>query len=442
MSKTSYRNVNIVAEMTPPGRGAVSAIRISGPDARSITEKIFNTRIEKPRYSYFVKCRQDDVLIVYYKATASYTGEDLCEIFCHGNPQIVSGIIDELLSDGTGYSTRMAGPGEFTKRAYLNGKMDLLQAESVAELINSNTTISINYNAKMLRGELSHILLSVKQSLMDLAVHSELEIDFEDEAEPIFSYDSACKIIKEKQLVINGICSGFATIERISKEHKVIIQGNVNVGKSTIFNRLLNMNRSITHHEPGTTRDYIEYSVIWDGIDLVLVDTAGFRTETNSKVESEGIARVKELIDGDSLIVEISDNEDHKFVYPGSIRVINKIDKFAATKNLSDTIYVSAIQNKNIDSIRKEILARISEKNKNIPNMGIAFLVTKRQKQELNELSTQLGELIKEIEAVKQVDVVSYRINKCIFQINKLLGLEHSADAVLDELFSKFCIGK
>jgi tRNA modification GTPase len=286
-------------------RGSLS-VRLSGKDARSITEKIFNTQIKKTRTAYFIRTDIDDVVLIYYQAPASYTGEDVCEIFCHGNPFIVSTIIDKITSLKD-HRTRLAEPGEFTKRAYLNDKMDLVQAETVAEIINAKNEKSLKIRNRMLKGDLSYKLNKIKNKLLSISSLMELEIDFEEERAGVFNKQEAVKELEELVNQIESVLSSSSHMEIFTKDIMVAIVGDTNVGKSSLFNNLVGKQRSIVHHIPGTTRDYIESTVNLGNFSVLFVDTAGFRSDPSSQVELEGIKRTSNLSDTALFIIEVFD---------------------------------------------------------------------------------------------------------------------------------------
>lgn len=430
---------NIVAEITPVGRAAVSGIRVSGNGSKQIIEKIFNTKIESARKACFIEHELDQIVAIYYKAPHSYTGEDVCEIFCHGNPSIVNNIINAILK---GSKTRMANPGEFTKRAYLNGKMDLLQAESVVELINSSTNMALKYRNKMLKGKLSEVLKEIKKDLLDIAVHLELEIDFEEENYD-FDRSSCVNVVDQSLKKVKGLLDSCSKFEFLSKDIKVVIVGAANAGKSSLFNKLIEHERSIVHHLPGTTRDYIDAEVFIDGLNVTFVDTAGMREGIGSEVEKQGIGKIDELINESMLIVEISENDDYVFgSRKNSIKIRNKIDLYPPKKKVKDVVYVSALKGDGIDVLKQEIGSILKKNIGIIDERQDFYILTKRQKGIITLLKDELNKLDQAVSLKQPIDAVSFIARRSISIIDELLGETKATDEVLDVLFSRFCIGK
>ncbi|MBN1114529.1 MAG: 50S ribosome-binding GTPase [Oligoflexia bacterium] len=436
-----YHPDNIIAEITFAGRAAVSGIRLSGPDVINIVEDFFNRKFPENRYAYFVRHDLDEIVLICYNAPASYTGENVCEIFCHGNPVISSGIITAMIGS-PGYNLRTAMPGEFTKRAYFNGKIDLLQAESVVDLINAHSVSEVIYRNRVLKGELSERMATVKDLLMDIAVKSEIEIDFDDENLIDFSYSDAIDFSETAVSIVNEVLTTFANVEKFAEGLRVVITGPVNVGKSTLFNRLIGKNRALTDAEPGTTRDYIEHDLMLEGLDITFTDTAGLRPEGAGNIERMGMDNVAELIENAVMVVEVADSDGYSYQYEGSIRVRNKIDCRDPGEKKPGIIYVSALTGNGVEELRCHVLDLLRVKLKNGTDMETGFLVSGVQKQKISELRSNLVLLISELKNNAQVDVISMLVINCIQVINDILGIEKPGCEVLDLLFSRFCIGK
>jgi tRNA modification GTPase len=429
---------NIIAEITPAGRASVSGIRISGRDAKEITENFFNTKIISPRHSYLVKNDLDEVLVIYYSAPNSYTGEDVCEIFCHGNPSIVNSIIDGVTSDKK-LKTRIARPGEFTKRAYLNGKMDLVQAEAVADIINSSSTAAVKYRNHVLGGGLSVVLEDIKKELIAISILAELEIDFEEESAGVLDKNKALSKLQETLNRVNDILCSFSKIELLSKDIRVLILGNANVGKSSIFNKLVDQERSIVHEHPGTTRDYIEADIFLNGLEVTLI---GFRDSTGCEIEKIGMERIKELIKDTSLIIEVTDDDKHDFKHKNGIWVRNKIDIKKPNTLTEGLVYTSVGDPESMRLLKSKIEVELRKKIETHDDRNEYFLLTKRQKTCLTELAAMIQGSINAINEERPVDAVSFVVRSSIDALNRLVGRDHVSDETLDELFSRFCIGK
>lgn len=432
---------NIVAEITPVGKGAVSGLRLSGKDARLIAEKIFNTKIKRTRTAYFLRTDIDDIILIYYKAPASYTGEDVCEIFCHGNPLIVGNIIDKIISLKD-HKTRLAGPGEFTKRAYLNNKMDLVQAETVAEIINTTNAMSLKMRNRILKGDLSSKLYKIKDKLLSISSLIELEIDFEEEKASVFNEEKIIKELKELVADTGSILSSSSRMEILAKDIMVAIVGDTNVGKSSLFNSLIGKQRSIVHHIPGTTRDYIEATINMGSFSVLFVDTAGFRTDTVSEVELEGIKKVSDLSDTAIFIIEVFDSEAHVFKYNTALKVRNKVDIKRPEKLSSGVFYVSAKTGEGIKELKEIILKKLLSDFSLSDDKAHEFILSKRQTQLLKELNNDLLRITASIEQGDPIDAVSYLLRQVLLLINIILGKEENNDETIEEVFSRFCIGK
>lgn len=432
---------NIIAEITPPGRAAISALRISGPDSKKIVEELFGATITETRRAHYFKSVLDDVVVVYYESPNSYTGENVCEIFCHGNPAIVNALIDDVLSNKK-FNTRIANPGEFTKRAYLNNKMDLIQAEAVTDIINSSSEIAVKYRNKTLKGNLSKVLNEIRDELLDMSVFTELEIDFEEESAGVLDKDKALNRLENIKTRIEDIINSFSRVETLSRDINVLIVGDANVGKSSLFNKLIEQERSIVHEHPGTTRDYIEADVFMGGLEVTLIDTAGFRDNINCEIEQMGINKINELLESASLLIEVTDRDDYGFKYKNALKVRNKIDKKQPKNQQKDIIYTSAMDQGSIVALKRQIEANLKTLYSVEDNRTDQFLLTKRQKTSLLELQTFLEGSIDSIKKELAIDIVSFMIRNSIKTINLLIGKESPSDDTLDELFSRFCIGK
>ena len=432
---------NIVAEMTPPGKAAVSGIRISGPEAKNIIEDIFNVKLNEPRISHHVTHDIDDVVITYYKAPNSYTGQEVCEVFCHGNPGIVDAVINSILTVKE-HKVRIACPGEFTKRAYLNGKMDLMQAEAIVDIINSSTKKAAELRGRTLRGELSERITGIKKRLLDLAVRSELEIDFEEDKAGVFNYDAGLKEIEKAKEETKRLISSFKNIEKLSGDIKVLITGSANVGKSSLFNKILEYERSIVHHLPGTTRDYIEAEVMLGDFEVIFVDTAGLRDGYDSDIEAKGAEKIRELVKDAFLIINVNTDDKYTFGADRTILVRNKIDIDKPLKKEKNIIYTCAYTGEGVQELKAEVEKRIKDHIKTTDDRDDMLLFNKRQMLLISKMDKELETLILAIKRPENIDIISFLIRNNIRLIDELIGKDHVPEEILDELFSRFCIGK
>ena len=434
---------NIIAEMTPTGRGGVSAIRISGPDSNFIVSSFFDKNIKKERYAYYFSHEVDDFVVLYYKAPKSYTGEDVCEIFCHANPALVDSVINLFISKNKN-KLRLAKPGEFTKKAYLNGKIDLVQAEAVVDIINASSADMAKQKTRMLKGLFSQKIKTIKDQLVDMASVCETHIDFSEDDPGIFDYESNLKKIKDIRESVVRFIDSCALIKDVSDSVRVVITGNPNVGKSSLFNKFVEYERAIVHHSPGTTRDYIEEYFVLDGIEVCFVDTAGLRKDPESEIEQEGIRRVLDIINSASIIIEISDNGLFSHTDSNVIKVQNKIDLLPLS-NLNKqkgVFYVSIKTGEGLDELRQYVFSLINQNYKMSIHSTSAFSVNTRQISYLTNLKESIQKLEKGLFDNEPLDVVSFLLRENIAIVNGVLGEGVVSEDILNSVFSKFCIGK
>ncbi len=431
---------NIIAEITPAGRAGVSAIRVSGPDSKHIVSNFFSTELSKERHMYYVRSTIDDVMLVYYRSPESYTGEDCCEIFCHGNPAVVDHIIKSMIQSHP--LLRMATNGEFTKRAYLNGRIDLLQAEAVLDIINSSNVSMAKQKGRILKGELSTRLLSIKKTLIELSSICEADIDFSDEGLNVFDPIKVKSSLDGIEQDINSILSSASLVKDVSDTIRVLIVGRPNVGKSSLFNKLIEYERAIVHHTPGTTRDYIEEDIIVDGVEVTFIDTAGVREEVTCDIEKEGIKKVSDIKNTATMIIEVSDDDVFVEKAPLVIKVRNKIDIYDVKRKEKDVHYISTLLGEGIRELKKEVFDLISQKNKIDTQKTNIFSINTRQINYLNEIKMSIHSLQNGLSEKVSADIFSFMLRDSISVINKMLGEEDVGEKVLDELFSRFCIGK
>lgn len=434
------KSINIIAEITPIGKAAVSAIRVSGKAAKNLIKNIFNFKIKEPRKSYFLKTDIDDILLVFYKGPFSYTGEDVCEIFCHGNQIIVNKIIDKFLNQKK-YKIRIAEPGEFTKRAFFNDKLDLIQAEAVEKIINENSYLLLKYRKNNLQGDFSKEIKNIKESLLNIAVNAELEIDFQEQDNFLFDSKKAKKELLRILKKIDYLLSSFKNLEKVSKEIKVAIVGSPNVGKSSLFNAFIHEERAIVDETAGTTRDYLEADLVLKDINLKLIDTAGIRKRTDSKIEDKGIKKTQEIIDKVTLCIEVLDNNKNSFKIQKAIKVQNKIDKRKIRDKKTNVFYVSTKTKEGLDKLKNSIYERLIKNIKIEDNRKDFYTITKRQETYLLDFKKVITKLLKELENI-DVDAVSFLLREAVDIIEEMTGDNLKNDKILDKLFSNFCIGK
>ena len=436
----------IIALATPPLKGALAIIRVSGNDAFSITEKLTGKTIAPTQkelvYSSLTYEGKllDLVMLLLYPSSSSMTGEDTVEITCHGSMVIAREIIEAYLSLGARY----AGPGEFSSRAFYHGKMDLIEAEAVNDLINATTRESKNVALYSLSGKTSKLLLPLKEKFGEILGFIEVGIDYPeyDEEEMVTAplIAARCEAIKaDIAYLIEGGERGQIVREGI----KVAIVGEPNVGKSSLLNALLQEDKALVSPIPGTTRDVVEGEISIRGIPVKLLDTAGLR-ETEDYVEGLGIARSEKMIREADVILYVYDEKTDK-AYEKNLFEATKDKRVIEICNKSDlipnkrkgVIYASAIQN-DVEDVKKAIYEslEVGEEAFNAPSLS--------NERELALLRRMNGELDLAIEACSKeepVDLISAYIQEAYHLLQELLGEEPNLD-LTDEIFSRFCVGK
>ncbi|APC94893.1 tRNA uridine-5-carboxymethylaminomethyl(34) synthesis GTPase MnmE [Francisella tularensis subsp. novicida] len=449
-----YTKDTIVAIATPQGNGGIGIIRISGIDALAIAEKLTKKQL-KPRYATFCNVYNDNEIIdhgivIFFKAPLSYTGEDVVEIQAHGNPFILNLIIKAALNCGA----RMAKAGEFTERAFLNNKLDLTQAEAVADIINASSEIAAKSAAKSLQGDFSKEINNLLEKLIYLRMYVEASIDFPEEEinflEDQKIHSSLEEIYKVILAVKNSCKQGVILAEGIT----LILVGKPNAGKSSLLNALAGKESAIVTSIAGTTRDIVKEHIQINGVPMHIIDTAGLRN-SDDIIESEGIKRaIKKIQEADQVLFVTDDytNSQVKFSdikeiipefydqIPKDIDITyvhNKIDLLKEVPhNHANHIYISAENNLGIDKLKEHILNKVGYTNQNesiytarerhVTAINNAFEHIKLAKEQL-ELGN--GELLAE----ELLIVQEY--------LNSITG-EFSSDDLLGEIFSSFCIGK
>ncbi|MEO0216679.1 MAG: tRNA uridine-5-carboxymethylaminomethyl(34) synthesis GTPase MnmE [candidate division WOR-3 bacterium] len=444
-------NDTIIACATPPGYSSVAVIRISGEQAINFTQEVF-AAFDKigeflPNRVYYgaiiapdTKEKIDQALVTFFFKPHSYTGEDVVEISCHGNPLIVERIIKIYLNLGV----RIAQPGEFTRRALLNNKIDLIQAEAVSEIVNARCDEVRRLAIYQLEGRLSAVLNDIANEIVDMLKVLEADIDFPEE-DVHFDKQELLNKIQDLCDRVDSLLSGATQGCKLKSGYRVVIAGKPNVGKSTLFNRLVGYDRAIVHKTPGTTRDFIEEEIEIEGISTHLIDTAGIFPggAGPDKIASE---RSEELLRSADLILLLFDgseplNEQDTYLYNFTkefpkILVINKTDLNLDLRNseiLSDAIKISAMNGDNIEILKKEIKNRLySEKTS-----GNILITRQRHIQGLKNLRKCLSN----IEEEQTPEVIAFELHNCLDIIGELTGRVLRED-ILNKIFEEFCIGK
>lgn len=439
----------IAAISTPLGMGGVGVIRISGDKAFDVIKKIYSKQnfthnmishgwIGVNNEHGFQKV--DEVLVLPFFAPHSYTGEDVIEIHCHGGVNIVKKILSLCLEAGC----RPAEKGEFTKRAFLNKKMDLSQAEAVADLIHSKTQDFVTVSAKNLSGVLANKIRGMRKSIMDVLSRIVAGIDFpEDVAEPEYSYiiEELNKSIDE----IDSILKSASTSNIMRQGVSVAIVGRPNVGKSSLFNTLLNLDRAIVTDIAGTTRDVLRETLDF-GIPVTLIDTAGIREgDSVSKVEEIGIEYSKQSLDEADLVLFLYDasqgiTPEDEAIWElaktkNNVRIANKCD--LVSNRTSDAYYISTKTREGIDEIRDLIKSKVCDVNPD----SLEFATNTRQQECLRQAKNSLTIALDAAQREELQDLISIDIKSALMALDELTG-EVVTDEVLNNIFDNFCIGK
>jgi tRNA modification GTPase len=468
----------IVALATPNGIGAIGVIRLSGPDAIAIANSVFRGKDLTKQESHTVHFGQivdgdlvlDEVLVSLFITPRSYTRENVVEISCHGSNYIIESIIKLLIKNGA----RSAKPGEFTLRAFLNGQLDLSQAEAVADLIASNSKASQQVAMQQLRGGFSNQLQMLREQLVTFASLVELELDFSEEDVEFANREQLKQLIHDITKVIGQLIQSFELGNVIKNGVNTVIAGRPNAGKSTLLNTLLNEERAIVSHIPGTTRDTIEEILNINGINFRLIDTAGIREATDT-IEQIGVQRTMEKISQSALLLYIFDaseitieelnNDLERLQKPGIaiLVVANKIDLVSQaleksgspkagasdekkanqlsdfpTSGLPGLISISAKEKQHIDELKNKIYNAAVKHKLN----GDETLVTNvRHLEALQKTESALIRLLEGINTQVTSDFLAMDIKQALHYLGEITGAV-TTDDLLDNIFSKFCIGK
>lgn len=444
----------IVAISTSVGEGAISIIRLSGHDALNIASKVFTKDLTKVdshtiHYGFITSNNEkiDEVLVSVMKATKTFTREDIVEINCHGGIATTNKVLEVLLENGA----RLAEPGEFTKRAFLNGRIDLLEAEATMDLISSKAESARKISINTLTGETSNLIKNLRSELVKIISNIEVNIDYpEYEDIEVLTNESILPDIKKFKEKLEEIIKKSEDSKVIKEGIRVGIIGRPNVGKSSLLNSLLEEEKAIVTDVPGTTRDIVEGSLIVSGIPLNIIDTAGIR-KTEDTVEKIGVEKSLKIIDTSDLLIYILNNneeitEEEKEILEKTknkkrIIVVNKIDlKTKLNKKLLDSyIEISVKENIGIDKIKDEIkrLFNIGE----ISTNDMTYLSNARSIALLKKSLNNINDAINEINNNNPIDIVELSLKESWNNLGEVIG-ETYTDELLDELFSRFCLGK
>lgn len=453
----------IAAISTPLGEGGISVIRISGPEALSVADRVFvgkNRLSESPSHTaHFGRVVDeggnfiDEVVAVAFRKPSSYTTEDVVEISCHGGYLVTQKVLHLILSAGA----RAAEPGEFTKRAFLNGRLDLSQAEAVGDLIHSQSEAAYRSSLRQLSGELSREIKGVRDELLNLASLLELELDFSEEDVEFANRKKLADRLTGALIVVNRLLDSYA-VGRVYKEGvRVTIAGKPNAGKSSLLNSLLGEKRAIVSEIPGTTRDTISENVSIDGVLFKLTDTAGLR-ETADSIEREGVERAQREAEQADIVLLVTDygESDYNGIDPLYVRlqeicsksgikllkVWNKLDLYQSSASRSPgdgpVFYVSALTGEGIDFLRNGLskLTRGGEINE-----SSVVVTNSRHRDALARAKRSLSLALDTLASGKSGEFVALDLRAGLNALGEITG-EITTEDVLNNIFSKFCIGK
>lgn len=444
----------ICALATPPG-GAIAIVRVSGPDAITVTEEIFSKSLEKAK-GYTLHFGQvtdadgkelDEVLVSLFRAPHSYTGEDSIEISCHGSSYIVQRLLESLIKNGA----RQAEPGEYTMRAFMNGKLDLSQAEAVADLISSSTQATHQMAMNQLRGQFSKELAELRDQLLQLTSLLELELDFNDQDVEFANREQLTSLMEKVEKHISGLADSFQTGNAIKNGIPVAIIGAPNVGKSTLLNALVGEERAIVSNIQGTTRDLIEDTIQIDGITFRFIDTAGIR-KTQDQLEQMGIERSIQAAEKAKVILFLTEKNqpfpdiefrDDQVV----LQVINKCDLSLPSSSYlyhrepeGRLFHISAANGDGIELLR-QALVRESAMPMTLDTTNTVVTNVRHY----NALKQSIDALRRAKQAFASgipTDLVAEDLRQCLHYLGEITGSEITSDDILQNIFHTFCIGK
>ncbi len=468
-----YINTNICALATPGGQGAIAVIRLSGEDTPEIIGKIFTPKGKKAPLPYMMRYGAikdgdrliDECMVATFHAPHSYTGENSAEIYCHGSQYIVQEILKLLLANGV----KMAEPGEFSKRAFLNGKMDLAQAEAVADLISSETEAAHSIALEQMKGGFSSELKTMREDLLNLVSLMELELDFSEEEVEFADRNQLAELLGRVSKRVTQLIESFSLGNVIKNGVPVAIVGATNTGKSTLLNTLVGEERAIVSNIHGTTRDVIEDTMNLGGITFRFIDTAGIR-ETKETIEIIGIERTYQKLKSASVVILVLDASRPEN-FAGSLAnlvgkissrqqlvvLLNKMDEIspvsldAQMEQIKDLcvkhtlapiaiLPISAKKGHNIDNLRTVLVESQSSLNSSAAAGG-TLVTNLRHYQALMDAQIALDRVEDGLTTGLAIDLVAQDIREALYHLGSIVG-EINTEEILGNIFGRFCIGK
>lgn len=453
----------IAALSTPPGQGAIGVIRLSGPDAMTIADDLFKGRKLAAQASHTLHFGRitdtagnvvDEAVAALFKGPHSYTGEDVVEFSCHGSPYILQQVLQLCLEAGA----RAAQPGEFTQRAFLNGRLDLTQAEAVADLIASESEAAHQSAMHQLRGGFSRQLKEMREQLINFAALIELELDFGEEDVEFADRTQLYQLLGEIHLATQQLIDSFRLGNAVRNGVAVAIIGAPNAGKSTLLNALLNEERAIVSNIAGTTRDTVEETMHLGGILFRFIDTAGIRAHTDDLIEQQGIARSRQkaaqadvvivLLDGEALAAADADiNAIADFAAGARQRllVINKTDLLPDPAALQavhpEALLISAQSGRGLPVLKERLISLVTGGEAGI-SAGQTIITNTRHLEVLRQIQKAVASIKEGMDQQLSGDLLSHHIRQALFYIGALTGEVQVDRDILGTIFGKFCIGK
>lgn len=433
----------IVALATPAGNSGVAVIRMSGEKSKSILQKIIHEDIEfEPRKMYLKRVYfsglEDTCLVVFFPHPHSYTGEDVVEIQSHGGYFIAQKIIDELIRLGA----TLADRGEFSKRAFINGKLSLDQAEGIMDLINAESEMQAKTGSSLMQGKLKNFITNYQNKLTEILAEIEAKLDYPEYEYTENETSNVLKSLQDIEANLNSLISESTTGIIIKNGIKVALIGSPNVGKSSLLNALSKSNKAIVTSIAGTTRDVIEAEYEYNGIIFRLYDTAGIH-ESQDEVEKIGIERAKQILNEADIVLKISDDKNLCTIKTPKpyINVINKSDIIDVDKMKKqfqdDTIFVSAKNNENIDKLKQLIFDKTIHGEINTNKL---YLTNTRHIECVKQAKNYINNAITQFNSTS-MDIISSEIKSAWLALGEVTG-ETNNETIIDKIFSKFCLGK
>jgi tRNA modification GTPase len=460
-----YYRETIAAIVTPPGEGGLGAIRIAGADSSKILNSIFRPARKQDsgagyfilRYGYVVDCYGntiDEVTAVEMPAGRSYTGQEQAEIFCHGGQFVLKRILKEIIALGA----RLAEPGEFTRRAFLAGRIDLAKAEAVADLIAAKTAFSYESAKNDLIGAMSEKIDGLREKMINILAEIEASVDYPEEEPETADREKMIASMEGIVARIEELAASYRSGRIIKEGFGIAVAGRPNAGKSSLFNLLLNQNRAIVAPVPGTTRDYLTEWIDLEGVAVSLTDTAGLRTSRGAIEKSGQESARRIMIDSDLIIwiVDVSrknfqtelENDLKKLVGLSPVKIVfNKIDKLSlerlkAVKMMArgfSAVIISCKTKDGLDNLRDKLVSHVSG---SLPDLTDGLVVTsERHKQKLDLALESLKQAETEIKRNQSPEIIAFNVRRAVNEIDEISGRIYNEE-ILDRIFSRFCIGK